>query len=106
MDLSAPEGHRVNAGIPEELCFLCYPSLNSAMHLIALHGPSIMLSKLDIKEAYRMVPVDPQNRFLLGIRWNSRYYIDTRLPFGLCSAPKIFTAVTDDLESIFFQQGL
>ena len=47
-----------------------------------------------------------QNRFLLGMHWNSRYYVDTCLPFGMCSVPKVFIAVTDDLQSIFLQQGL
>ena len=49
VDLSAPKGHSVNAGIPEELCSLRYPSLDSAVHLMAHHGPGAMLSKLDIK---------------------------------------------------------
>jgi len=65
-----------------------------------------MLSKLDIKESYQMVPVDPRNWFLQGMRWNGRYNIDTRLPFGLRSALKIFTAVADALQWIFLQQGL
>ena len=48
--------------------FLVLSPLNSAVHLTTLHGPSVLLSKLNIKDAYRMVPVDPQNRFLLGMR--------------------------------------
>ena len=32
------------------------------------------------------------------MRWNQQYYVDTRLPFGLHSAPKIFTAVADALQ--------
>ena len=50
------------------------------------------MSKLDIKLAYRLVPVHPQDRYLLGV---GAYYVDAALPFGLRSAPKIFTAVAD-----------
>ena len=68
--------------------------------------PGGMLSKLDIKESYQMVPVNLRNWFLQGMLWNGRYNIDTRLPFGLRSALKIFTAVADALQWIFLQQGL
>ena len=48
-------------------------------------------------QAYRRVPVHPEDQFLLGLYWDSTYYIDTALPFRLHSAPKIFTAVADAL---------
>ena len=54
--------------------------------------------KADIKEAYRMVPIHPDDQLLLGIWWNGCVYIDRMLPFGLRSAPKIFTAVADALQ--------
>ena len=38
--------------------------------------------------------------------WRGRLYIDTALPFGLRSAPKIFTAVADALEWVLLQDGL
>ena len=43
-----------------------------------------MLAKLDLKEAYRMVPVHPQDRVLLGMHWKGETYVDAALPFGLC----------------------
>ena len=49
--------------------------------------------KLDLQNAYRMVPVHPDDHPLLGIRWGQEVYIDTALPFGLRSAPKIFSGV-------------
>ena len=104
VDLSAPEGHSVNDGIPGELCSLRYPSLDTAVHLIVVHGPGVLLSKLDIKD--RMVLVHLQSWFLLGMHWNWQYYVNTRLQFGLCSAPKIFTAVANALQWILLQQGL
>ena len=106
VDLSAPDEHSVNAGIPTELCSLRYPSLDAAARLIMTQGRGALMSKLDIKEAYRMVPVHPDDWFLLGMRWRGAYYIDTRLPFGLRSAPKIFTALADALQWILLQRGL
>ena len=46
--------------------------------------------KADVKEAYGMIPIHPQDQPLLGIIWEDSVYIDKTLPFGLYSAPKIF----------------
>ena len=43
---------------------------------------------------------------LLGMVWDSNLYVDAALPFGLCSAPKIFTAVADGLMWIMGHQGV
>ena len=44
-----------------------------------------------------MIPVHPHDHPLLGICWEGSTYVDRSLPFGLRSAPKIFTAVADML---------
>ena len=43
---------------------------------------------------------------MLALRWEGAPYFDTRLPFGLCSAPKIFTAIANCLEWIIRQQDV
>ena len=95
--LSAPRNFSVNDGISEELCSLSYASLDDAVDLIRRLGPGTQLVKMDLKEAYRIVPVHPDDQHLLGISWNGQVYIDRALPFGLRSAPKIFTAIADAL---------
>lgn len=55
------------------------------------------MAKLDLKAAYRSVPVRPEDRLVLGTRWEESILVDTALPFGLSSAPKIFSAVADAL---------
>ena len=57
------------------------------------------------------LPPDPhtpmaRDRYLLGMRWNGSLYVDVMLPFGLRSAPKIFTAVADALEWCISQHGV
>ena len=42
-----------------------------------------------------IVPVHPAEYHLLGITWSGNAYVDQALPFGLCSAPKIFNALAD-----------
>jgi hypothetical protein len=38
--------------------------------------------------------------------WDGKLYVDAYLPFGLWSAPKIFTVVADALERIFRDHGM
>ena len=65
-----------------------------------------LLAKVDIKSAYRLVPVHPHDRPLLAVQFRDDVYIDAVLLFGLRSAPKIFNALADDLAWILEQAGI
>ena len=96
-DLSSPHGSSVNDAIDSDLCSLKYASLDTAACMVRAVGPGAMMAKLDLRHAYRVVVVHPADRLLLGMCWQGRVFIDTALPFGLHSAPKIFSAVADAL---------
>ena len=97
MDLSSPHDYSVNDGINPELCSLKYAAIDQAMLFIQIFGRGALLAKIDLQNAYRVVPVHPIDQPLLGLKWNGTIYRDTVLPFGLRSAPKIFTAVAEAL---------
>ena len=105
-DLSSPGGLSINDGIFQELSSVKYTSLDHLAYLVNSTGRGALLVKADIKEAYRMIPVHPQDQLLLGVKWNDSYYVDRMLPFGLRSAPKIFSAVADGLQWILTQRGI
>lgn len=63
-------------------------------------------AKLDLKSAYRIVPVHPLDQHLLGIEWQGIQYWDQALPFGLRSATIIFTAVADGVAWALALQGI
>ena len=69
-------------------------------------GQGATMAKMDMKQAYRNIPVHPSDRYLLGMRWRDQTFIDMALPFGLRSAPLIFSAVADALAWIMQQQGV
>ena len=106
VDLSHPAGHSVNDGILPRLCSLQYASVDMAVDMIKQLGKGTQMVKLDIKEAYRIVPVHPADYHLLGITWRGHTYIDRALPFGLRSAPKIFSAVADFISWVLHEQGI
>ena len=105
-DLSFPPGYSVNDGIDPALCSLSYVSIDSVAVVVASLGAGSLLAKIDIESAYRLVPVHPDDRLLLGIEWEGQIYCDAMLPFGLRSSAKIFTAFADALEWIVRQKGV
>ena len=87
------------------LCSLSYASVDDTAAFVYEAGRGTLLAKLDIKLAYRNVSVHPGDRYLLGIQWKGKTYVDTCLPFGLRSAPKLFNAVADALEWVIVNEG-
>ena len=106
VDLSAPLGRSVNWGINPNLCSLSYTSLDEAVQRILHLGQGATLVKLDLKDAYRIVPVHPDDHHLLGISWRGSVYVDRSLPFGLRSAPLVFTAVADLITWVLHRRGI
>ena len=105
-DLSFPEGASVNDRIDAICCSLQYTSVERIATAAQSLRPGALLAKLDVKSAYRLIPVHPADRLLLGFQWQGHRYVDGMLPFGLRSAPKIFTAVADALEWIVRARGV
>ena len=106
LDLSHPNGHSVNDGISRSLCSLSYTKVDHTVRKILSSGQGTLLAKIDIENAFRNVPVHPHDRHLLGLVWDGKLYIDTVLPFGLRSAPKIFNAIADGLQWIAMERGV
>ncbi len=106
VDLSSPSGHSVNDGIATNRCSLTYVSVQEAAQRVLRLGRGALLAKVDIRSAYRNLPVHPDDRWLLGLRWEGGIFIDTVLPFGLRSAPKIFNSVADTLEWVVQTAGV
>ena len=83
VDMSDSEGASINDGICEFVCSLIYVTDSDAVQSIIQVGQGALLVKVDIKSAYRNVPIHPEDRWLMGMSWEGALYIDTTLPFGL-----------------------
>ena len=106
VDLSYPKHHSVNDGIPKHLCSLTYMTVDDAIAKILESGPNTLLAKIDIKHAFCLLPIHQADRHLLTMEWNQSISIDTCLPFGLRSAPKLFNILADLLSWITTQRGV
>ena len=82
---------------------MLYVSTDDAIQRI-LQGT--LLAKIDIKSAFRLIPVHPTDRHLLVMKRGGKLLIDTCLPFGLRLAPKLFNIMPESLAWILLDQGV
>ena len=98
LDLSQPDGESVNAHIARSEFTVQYTSMDQAIaHVFSVGPRDALLAKADLQHAFRLIPVLPSQRWLLGYQWDGRYFYDVRLPFGLRSACSLFTDLADVL---------
>ena len=98
--LSAPAGQSINDYISKEDFSLHYSSVDDATSVLSKLGRGALLAKVDLKSAFRMVPVHGEDWELLGLYWKQAFYVDTCLPFGLRSAPFLFNQFAEALQWI------
>ena len=106
VDLSFPNGRSVNDGIPKTLCSLSYITVDNAIDEICRVGPNCLLAKIDVKSVFRLLPVHPADRHLLGMEWRDLVYVDNCLPFGLRSAPRLLNLLAELLSWIVSSKGI
>ena len=96
----------MNDGISKELASMHYTSMDDAVNTIRSLGRGTLLAKLDLRSAYREILVHSDDHALLGMRWEGKTYLDCTLPFGLRSAPKVFSAMADALTWAMVYEGI
>lgn len=99
LDLSSPHDDgdivSINDYMDKEECSLQYVRIDDAINIIKSLGNGALMTKVDIKDAFRILPVKSSQWPLLTIKWNNLYYMYQRLPFGSRSSPKIFTLLSE-----------
>ena len=78
-------------------------SLDSLRHLIQAGD---WFTKIDLKDAYLTVPARECDQKFLCFSWRSRFYSFTSLPFGLSSAPRVFTKLCRLIAAYFRSRSI
>ena len=95
MDLSQPHGQSINEFISKEEFPTKYVPFDLATDIAHHLGHGCLMSKIDIKHAYRLLPVRQEDWPLLVYFWKGSYYVDLKLPFGSRSSSSIFNSFAD-----------
>ena len=67
--------------------------------------PESFMATLDLEDAYLLVPLEKQHRKYIRFQWHKATYEYTALPFGLSTAPYIFTKIMRPVVSYLRQKG-
>ena len=71
-----------------------YEILDHCLSIIQSIGPGCLIAKADIKDAFRIIPIHPEDYRLLGFTWRDHFYYDRCLPMGCstsCQTLDLFT---------------
>lgn len=108
-DLSKPRGQSVNDNIPNNLKSVEYCRVRDVAEYLKgcddAGGPMDYMVKVDLKDAYRCVPIHRCDWKYLGMQMEDKLFIDTCLPQGLATSCKIFQSISDSIRWIFMQNN-
>ena len=106
-DCSRPQHSNVNSYTDTQHHY-SYVTVDKAVLLIQGNA---YLAKIDLKSAYRHVPIHPSNYTATGLAWqfsgdNSLTYLyDCKLPFGAAKSPEIFHRLTQAITRMMERRG-
>ena len=101
--LSYPHGNSINDGIDKSYCEVQYAGFDVAVGLVASIGTEALMAKADIKSAFRLLPIHPQDFELLGMKVGTDYFVDKALPMGASCSPALFEKFSTFLEWVTIQ---
>jgi hypothetical protein len=95
--LSYPTGESLNDYIDPVNSSVQYTSFDAAVHMVQDLGKNCELFKMDIKSAFRILPVSPLDFDQLGFKFDNLFYFDKCVPFGCSISCNIFNRFADFL---------
>ena len=98
--LSYPEGDSINNGIPPSEAAIVYDRFEKAVEDVVKSGRGSLLAKLDLKDAFRHIPIRQADWHYMGYRWLEQFWNAIVLVFGIRSAPYIFNLFAEALHWI------
>ena len=96
--LSYPEGSSINDGIDRDFCKVQYTRFDDAITMVVGAGKGALMAKSDIESAFRLLPVNPSDFELLGMKLDGLFYVDKALPMGASCSPALFETFSSFLE--------
>ena len=93
MDLPRPNNNSVNSYIDKLSCSLTFCSIDDAVRLLTEAGRGAIMGKLDLKHAFRLIPVRREEWHLLCYKVGLSLYCDIVWPSGCRSSPRIFVTL-------------
>ena len=72
-DLSFPKFDSVNSHIEKVYTEVTYELIDKCLSIMQSIGPGCLIAKADTKEAFRIIPIHPDDYMLLGFTWRDHF---------------------------------
>ena len=104
-DLSFPRSQSVNAGIDKMDSQVVYDNIDNVISHIRRFGNNALMAKTDISNAFRLLPIHKDDRYLLCFTWpdengSVQFFMDCALQMGLSAACQCFERFSSALQWI------
>ena len=90
----------MNDGILHEYSSVSYANIENAIRFIKKARHGCFLPKTDIQSAFHIIPINPKDYHLLGMKWDSLYYYDCSMPLDCSSSCWTFEILSTAVEWI------
>ncbi|MCG7879112.1 MAG: hypothetical protein N0C90_22680, partial [Candidatus Thiodiazotropha endolucinida] len=97
LSFGAPET-AVNHYIPFENATVSLETFDDVAKLVVVCGKDCLLSKADVQEAFRIIPLSPLEYPKLGFTWKGEFYFERVLVMGASSSVRIFETVSKSIQ--------
>ena len=88
---------RVNEYISKGEFPVKFIKFGDTVNMVSRLGKGALMAKIDVKYAFRLLPVHPDDRDLLGTCWVGLYFAELRLPVGGRISIYIFNSFAEKL---------
>jgi hypothetical protein len=83
-----------------------YLRFHSVLDTIAAIGPTCLLAKVDIKDAFRLLRVHVEDHYNLGIKFAGFYMYERCISFGIHPGPSLFEHFATAVEAVIRSKGV
>ena len=89
-ELSCPPGFPINESLPKDFNSVSYETLDHGIRLLSLFGHGPLVTKTDIEDVFRIIPIHPSCYRLFGFSWDDHFYHDRYVPMGCVESCHIY----------------
>ena len=96
--LSYPQGDSINTFIDSEFSTVQYTSFDKVLSTINEIGKGALLARMDVKSAFRLLILNPDEFDLFGFKFKGQFFLDKCFPMGCFASCALFEKLPSFLE--------
>jgi len=101
LNMSFPKDDSFNDNVvAEDLRKIRMSSAKQFGQSVRAAGKSAIMTKMDMKDAYKTIPARPEDYRLQGFKWGGAFFVETQMIFGSASSPANFDDVAKTVEEV------